>query len=79
MSDSENPAIDAPDPEPHRPRTNQDWWPNQLDLSVLRGPTSPADPLGADFDYAKAFASLDVDALKQDIIGVMTTSQDWWP
>jgi len=61
------------------PRTNKDWWPNALDLTVLH-PHSPAgNPLGADFDYAAAFAGVDVDALKRDITEVLTTSQDWWP
>ncbi|MGC4081541.1 MAG: catalase/peroxidase HPI [Vicinamibacterales bacterium] len=54
---------------------NRDWWPNQLNLKPLQ----PADPLGADFDYAEAFKTLDLDALKKDIESVMTTSQDWWP
>ncbi len=80
MSESENPVIDSPEPKEGRPRTNQDWWPNQLDLSVLHkhasGPTSPMDP---DFDYAEEFKKLDVDALKADIVEVMRTSQDWWP
>ena len=78
-SESENPVIDAPTPKAHRPHTNQDWWPNQLDLSVLDQHGPRPDPLGADFDYAAEFATLDVDALKQDIFDVMTTSQDWWP
>jgi catalase-peroxidase len=78
-SESENPAIDAPTPEPHRPRTNRDWWPDQLDLRVLYDNPPQASPLDDDFDYAEAFATLDVEALKQDIFEVMTTSQDWWP
>jgi catalase-peroxidase len=78
-SESENPAIPAPEPKPHRPRTNQDWWPNQLDLSVLHQHSPRATPLGSDFDYAAAFESLDVEALKRDLIEAMTTSQDWWP
>ncbi|MEA2902473.1 MAG: catalase-peroxidase [Actinomycetota bacterium] len=78
-SESENPAIPAPEPKPHRPRTNQDWWPNQLDLSVLHQHSPRATPMDEDFDYAAAFATLDVDALKQDVFDVMTTSQDWWP
>jgi catalase-peroxidase len=79
VSESENPVIPAPTPEPHRPRTNRDWWPDQLDLSVLRQNVATPGPLGDDFDYAEAFAALDVDALKRDIIDVMRTSQDWWP
>jgi catalase-peroxidase len=79
VSESENPAIDAPEPKGHRPRTNQDWWPNQLDLSVLHQHSSKGNPLDEDFDYKAAFAGLDVEALKKDLIDVMTTSQDWWP
>ena len=80
MSESENPAIPAPEPELNRrPRSNKDWWPDQLDLSVLRQRHPAADPLGGQFDYAAAFAELDVDALKQDVMAVMTDSQEWWP
>ena len=79
MSESENPVIDAPTPEPHRPRTNQDWWPNQPDLQVLHQHSALSDPLGEEFNYAEEFKTLDVNALKQDIFEVMTTSQDWWP
>ncbi|MEZ4503910.1 MAG: catalase/peroxidase HPI [Dehalococcoidia bacterium] len=61
------------------PRTNQDWWPNQLDLRVLSQPSERANPMGEDFDYAAAFATLDVEALKRDLIEVMTDSQPWWP
>ena len=78
-SESENPAIDAPTPKSSRPRTNQDWWPNQLDLSVLHRNSPSGNPLDEDFDYAEAFKGLDVEALKQDLIEMMTTSQDWWP
>ena len=79
MSESENPVIPAPTPEPHRPFSNRDWWPNQLDLSVLRKHSPGANPLDEDFDYAEEIKTLDVEALKQDIFDVMTTSQDWWP
>ncbi|GAC1445801.1 MAG: catalase/peroxidase HPI [Mycobacteriales bacterium] len=78
-TESENPVIDSPTVKGTRPRTNRDWWPNQPDLSVLNKPARDSDPLGPDFDYAAAFATVDVDALKQDLIEVMTTSQDWWP
>jgi catalase-peroxidase len=78
-SESENPAIPAPTPKAHGPRTNRDWWPNQLDLSVLHQHSPRANPVGEDFNYAEAFKTLDLDALKRDIIEVMTTSQDWWP
>jgi catalase-peroxidase len=59
--------------------TNQDWWPNQVDVSVLHAQSNKANPLGADFDYAREFAKLDVDAVKRDLAEMMTTSQDWWP
>ncbi|EXG82958.1 catalase/peroxidase HPI [Cryptosporangium arvum] len=79
-SESENPAIDSPKPKTGgRPHTNRDWWPNSLDLTVLRAHSSKVNPLGEDFDYATEFAKLDVDALKRDITEVLTTSQDWWP
>jgi catalase-peroxidase len=80
MSESENPAIPAPEPSPsRRPRTNRDWWPDQLDLSVLHQRNPLVDPLGAEFDYAEAFAEVDVEALKADVMAIMTVSQDWWP
>jgi catalase-peroxidase len=79
QSESENPAIASPTVKQTRPRTNRDWWPNQPDLQVLNRPDPRSNPLGEDFDYAAAFATLDVEALKQDLIEVMTTSQDWWP
>lgn len=79
-SDSENPAIDAPTPKTGgRPRTVRDWWPNQLNLQVLHQHPAQSNPLDEGFDYAEAFKQLDVDALKQDIVDVLTTSQDWWP
>ncbi len=79
MSDSENPAIDSPKPKADAPLTNQDWWPDQIDVSVLHAHSSKGNPLGEDFDYATEFAKLDVEALKADVISVITTSQDWWP
>ena len=78
-SESENPAIPAPVPEPHRPRTNQDWWPDQLNLQVLTQHAGRRSPLGEGFDYPAAFGRLDLDALEQDIVEVMRTSQEWWP
>jgi catalase-peroxidase len=79
-SESENPAVPAPEPKTSgRPRTNQDWWPNQLDLSVLHQHPTQSNPMDPGFDYRQAFGELDVEALKQDLIEVMTTSQDWWP
>ena len=59
--------------------SNRDWWPDQLDVSVLHANSAKSDPLDADFDYAAAFTSLDLAAVKRDIGEVMTTSQDWWP
>ena len=58
---------------------NRDWWPNQLNLSVLRQNSSKSDPLGNEFDYVKEFQSLDYAALKKDIRALMTESQEWWP
>ncbi|MHB1131415.1 MAG: catalase/peroxidase HPI [Chloroflexota bacterium] len=79
VSESENPVIPSPTAKRTRPRTNQDWWPNQLDLSVLHRRTSRCNPMSPDFAYAEEFKTLDVDALKRDLVEVMTTSQDWWP
>jgi catalase-peroxidase len=79
ISESENPVIPSPEPKTTRPRTNRDWWPNQLDLSVLHQHSPSSNPMDADFDYAEEFRKLDVEALKRDIFDVMTTSQDWWP
>ncbi|MDQ1743173.1 MAG: catalase-peroxidase [Pseudonocardiales bacterium] len=79
MSESENPVIPSPKPAAHRPRTNQDWWPNQLNLQVLHQHSPRSNPMGEDYHYAEEFSSLDVEALKRDVMEVMTTSQDWWP
>ncbi|MDT5113213.1 MAG: catalase-peroxidase, partial [Mycobacterium sp.] len=78
-SESENPAIKSPEPKAHRPLTNQDWWPEQIDVSVLHAHSPKGNPLGENFDYPAEFAKLDVNALKADVISVITTSQDWWP
>ena len=61
------------------PKSNQFWWPEQLDLSPLRQHAAESDPMGGDFNYAEEFEGLDLDALKKDITTLMTTSQDWWP
>ena len=78
-SDSENPVIHAPTPTEHRPRSNRDWWPEQLDLRVLHQHSPQSNPMGEEFNYAEEFASLNVDELKRDLVEVMTASQDWWP
>ena len=61
------------------PKTNQFWWPEQLDLSPLRQHDAESNPMGADFNYAEEFATLDLAAVKKDIEKLLTTSQDWWP
>ena len=76
-SESENPVL--PYPTGTRFRSNRDWWPNQLNLQVLHQHSPLSNPLDEDFDYAAEFATLDLDAVKADIIEVMTTSQPWWP
>ncbi len=79
MSESENPAVAAPTAETDRPHTINDWWPNQLDLSVLHWHSSFANPLDDDYEYAEAFKELDVEELRRDLIELMTDSQEWWP
>ncbi len=78
-SESENPAIPSPKPKTSRPRTNRDWWPNQLDLQVLQQHAPRSSPSDPESEYAKAFAGLDVEALRKDLHELMTTSQPWWP
>ena len=63
----------------HTGTSNRDWWPNQLNLRILHQNPPTGDPMGADFDYAAEFTSIDLAALKTDIVQVMTTSQPWWP
>jgi catalase-peroxidase len=60
-------------------RSNRDWWPNELNLKALQQNSPLADPMGAEFDYAAEFRSLDLDALKKDLHALLTSSQDWWP
>lgn len=60
-------------------QTNRDWWPNQLNINILRQNSNLSDPMDPDFDYAKEFQSIDYPQLKQDIVDVMNNSQDWWP
>jgi catalase-peroxidase len=59
--------------------SNRDWWPNQLNLKILHQNSSLSDPMGKDFNYAEAFNSLDLDAVRSDLYALMTNSQDWWP
>jgi catalase-peroxidase len=58
---------------------NRDWWPNQLNLNILRQHSSMSNPMGENFDYAEAFKNLDLAAVKKDLVDLMTESQDWWP
>jgi catalase-peroxidase len=60
-------------------KSNRDWWPNQLNLEILDQNARQSDPMGEEFDYAEAFESLDLEAVKEDVEDVMTTSQEWWP
>ncbi len=59
--------------------SNADWWPNQLNLQMLHQNSAKSNPMGAKFDYAKEFKTLDLEAVKKDLHAAMTTSQDWWP
>ena len=59
--------------------TVREWWPNQLDLTVLHRDPPAADPMGTDFDYAAEFATLDLEAVRHDLLALMTDSQEWWP
>ncbi|BBY42399.1 catalase/peroxidase HPI [Mycolicibacterium celeriflavum] len=78
-SESENPVIDSPKPKAHAPLTNRDWWPEQVDVSVLHKQNEKGNPLGADFNYAEEFKKLDLEAFKRDVFELINTSQDWWP
>ncbi|MGO2233601.1 catalase/peroxidase HPI [Marinomonas sp. UCMA 3892] len=62
-----------------RGTSNKDWWPNQLNLNILHQHSPKSNPMGEDFDYAKEFNSLDLEAIRQDLFALMTDSQDWWP
>ena len=79
-SESKCPALGGP----HRhtavgTTSNQHWWPNQLNLTILHQSSFLSDPMGKDFNYVEEFKTLDLDALKNDVDALMTTSQDWWP
>lgn len=64
---------------PRQATTNRDWWPNQLNLQILRQHSNLSDPMGAGYSYAEAFKELDLEAIKSDLHALMTDSQDWWP
>ncbi|MCY0895352.1 MAG: catalase/peroxidase HPI [Alicyclobacillaceae bacterium] len=77
---SQCPVMHAsPSAHPFQGPSNKDWWPNQLNLHILRQHDTKSNPMDKDFDYAEAFSELDYDALKQDLRRLMTDSQDWWP
>ncbi|MDA8312888.1 MAG: catalase/peroxidase HPI [Actinomycetota bacterium] len=73
------PQREGPPSEMARPTTNDEWWPNRLNVNVLHAHPLQSDPFGQDFDYAKEVRRLDVEALRRDLVEVMTTSQEWWP
>ncbi len=73
------PGADKPAPAGAAPYADKDWWPNQLNLQVLNHNSGKSDPMGGDFDYAAEFKTLDLAAVKKDLMVLMTTSQDWWP
>ena len=72
-------GANAPKQSERNGKTNRDWWPNQLKLNILRQNALESNPMGAHFNYAEEFKSVDLEALKKDITDVITTSQDWWP
>ena len=78
-SGGECPVAHAAGSHPTMGDANREWWPNQLNLKILAKNPAVANPLGAEFNYAEAFSSLDLAAVKRDIAEVLTTSQDWWP
>ena len=59
--------------------SNRDWWPNQLNLGILHQNSPLSDPMGGEFNYAAEFKKLDLEAIKKDLVALMTDSQDWWP
>src|SRR5580658_1628930 len=72
-------STPRPTPASAGGRSNRDWWPNQLNLRILHQNSVLSDPMGSDFDYAEAFKTLDLKALKEDLYALMTQSQEWWP
>ncbi len=79
VSESENPALSSPKPTQHRPQSNQDWWPEQVNVQILDQHGPKSSPPGDDFNYAQAFKKLDVAAVKRDVAEVLKNSQPWWP
>ena len=73
------PVASGRRPYPVEGGSNRDWWPNQLNLKILRKHSDASDPMDSDFDYAAAFNTVDLDALARDVDEVLTNSQDWWP
>jgi catalase-peroxidase len=73
------PVVSGGTHSTHTGTSNRDWWPNALDLKILHQSHPDADPMGQAFNYVKEFKTLDLGALKKDVVKVMTTSQDWWP
>ena len=78
-SEAQCPVMSGRSTHPTEGASNRDWWPNQLNLKILRKHAAVANPMDADFDYSAAFKTLDLDALTRDVDTLMTTSQDWWP
>ncbi|WP_406830753.1 catalase/peroxidase HPI [Pedococcus sp. KACC 23699] len=78
-SDRQCPVVHNRAPEPAQGGGNRGWWPERLNVKILAKNPAVANPYGGDFDYAQAFSSLDLDAVKADIAETLTTSQDWWP
>jgi catalase-peroxidase len=79
MSEGKCPVMHGASTSANKGTANQDWWPNQLNLNILRQHDKKSNPMGEDFDYRKAFSELDFQALKKDLHDLMTDSQDWWP
>lgn len=77
--DAKCPFTNVVQVHPSKAASNRDWWPNQLNLRILQQNPPASDPLDANFDYAEEFKTLALDALKQDLVALMTSSQDWWP
>jgi catalase-peroxidase len=73
------PVVSGRRPHPVEGGSNRDWWPNALNLKILRKHSDTSNPMSADFDYSAAFKTVDLDALARDVDEVLTTSQDWWP